>query len=183
MKWVVGGTVGASVAVLVLSGCASTQNSVSQEPEPASTGTSTASPVLDRYGLPPSDPAPTVDGPLVPAPGSSSSAAVPPGTQPKLGPKVGLNSECRNLVTDGNRLCVMNDPQGYRMWYHKTEGDSFHASFRLECPSGWSADQGFTASKGHEYSYVFKIGNKGACYGWLYNLNSGAKYRVGPVHF
>ena len=60
------------------------------------------------------------------------------------------------------------------MWYRKTEGDSFHASFRLQCPSGWSTDQGFTASKGHEYSYVFKIGNKGAWYGWFLQFGLGS---------
>ncbi len=90
---------------------------------------------------------------------------------------LGFNRPMHHPLLDHDQLEVG------RLWYHKTEGDSFHASFRLQCPSGWSTDQGFTASKGHEYSYVFKIGNKGACYGWLYNLGSGAQYRVGPVNF
>lgn len=182
MKRLFGGIVVVGCAALAFSGCAASQNAVSQQPGPATPTASSSG--LDRYGLPASDPAPKVDGPVVPDPGSSASATVPPGAQPKLGPKLGLNSECRDLAgKDQNRLCVMNDPQGYRMWFHKTQGDSFHASFRLECPSGWRVDQGFTASKVHEYSYVFKTGNKGWCYGWLYNLNSGATHRVGPVNF
>lgn len=138
-----------------------------------------------RVGLTPSDPGPANGGPLVPAPGSSESAPLAPGAQPKLGPGVGLNQDCKNL--GNNRLCVMNDPQGYRMWYHKVEGDPVHLSFRLQKAGqqGMWTDQGFEAHKGHEYSYVFKVGNQGECYGWLYNMNphSTDKWRVGPVHF
>lgn len=178
-KALICGTV-VGAAAFALTGCGMTGNAATEQ-SPTPTPTQSA---VDAYGFIPGDPDPNAHLPITPAPGKSESFSAPPGFKLE-NPKLGSNQACRN-VGNGD-LCVMTDPKGYRTSYHKQGGSPVWLDFNLVCGSKRFGDAGkFKAETGQVRSYVFAVGNQGACTGWLYvrepSDTTMGPWGVGPVN-
>ncbi len=81
---------------------------------------------------------------------SSASAATP----------LASGGGCANL---GNSdLCINYDSNGYQALLDNFQGPSVYVAFNLKCDNGsWFGDLGdFTATTGHDYTYVFAVGSR-----------------------
>ncbi|MFD8262361.1 hypothetical protein ACFV19_26345 [Streptomyces griseoluteus] len=88
-------------------------------------------------------------------------------------------TQCTNI---GNgQLCaagISGSPAGYGVSYKKTKGSTVTARFYLDCRNdkSYSDNGSFTISQGQTKSFVFSVGNQGACRAKLYDIGNADVY-------